>query len=147
MFISALALKNQTYSRKENELLYEVKTTSGYGFRLRGVTELKVDIAMKELKAKLSSGKNVVLKGVTGIEAREDSAPWANGFEMVPPAGGAAGGEALPEYEFRRESSVPVELATTTFCPLERLMESRKLAFNNAVVAAVKDGQRRRVLA
>lgn len=127
-------------------MLYEVKTTSGYGFRLRGVNELKVSTAEQKLSAELASGKTVHLNGVTEVDAYEDPTPWMNSFEMVPPDGGDAAAPSSDGFEFKREEPVPAELATTTFCPLERLLEDRKVSFENAVVKSVQGAKRRGVL-
>lgn len=129
-------------------MLYKVKTTSGYAFALRGVSTAKLTVATAELRVKLYNGNNININGVTDFELIEDESPWMNSVEMIPPTGGApAEAETAPDgYEFRRESYVPRELATTTFCQLEKLLDDHKRNFRSNVLEAVGDGQRRGML-
>jgi hypothetical protein len=129
-------------------MLYKVKTTSGYGFLIRGVSSAKMTVATAELCFKLYNGRNINLNGVTEFEIVEDESPWMNSVEMVPPTGGApAEADSNPEgYEFPREAEVPRELATTTFAPLEKLVAEHKREFRKNVIDAVRDGKRRGML-
>lgn len=110
---------------------YLVKTTAGYTFVFRNVLEFKYTAAEAHIFVQLE-GRKMNINGVTEIEADGDFEPWASSMEMIPPKTDGETAKAEEEtpigdhstedaFEFRREPSVPVELASTTFAPLERL--------------------------
>lgn len=129
-------------------MLYKVKTTSGYGFLIRGVVTAKLTVSTAKFVAKLYDGKKITLNGATEFEVVADESPWMNSFEIVPPTGDSpAEADSNTEgYEFPREAEVPRELATTTFAPLEKLVAEHKREFRKNVIEAVRDGQRRGLL-
>lgn len=110
---------------------YLVKTTAGYTLVFRNVLEFKYTASEAHLFVQLE-GRKMNINGVTEIEAGGDYEPWAASFNMIPPKTDGETVEAEEEapvgdestdtgYEFPREPSVPIELAMTTFAPLERL--------------------------
>lgn len=125
-------------------MLYKVKTTSGYGFLIRGVVAAKLTVSTAKFVAKLYNGKKITLNGATEFEIVADESPWMNSFEMIPPTEEKADvtEEKAEGYEFPREAEVPRELAVTTFAPLEELVGERHRSFQRDVIEAVRAGQK-----